>query len=433
MEPETNEVQSGAVKSDEKIVVTGEQLEAMADGMMAKAIAKVKAEGARSETPDALKGLQNGEGVAAPAFMIKSLPYNPYEKYTDNVKGIAFARAARLKAAAQIAQVHVNELADVWAKTVSSEQLNAAVKATAMQSGSFTEGGALIEPTIGEFIGLIRESSVVAASGVVSMPLKAGMTMRRQTSPGTAYYAGERPSGNLTSKQAYAQEQIYPKKLIASTVLSNDLLRDAGPEADVLTRNDLMAVAGLRSDLAFIRGDGTQHTPKGIYHWTNSGNRFNSAGTTLDNVTADLEGSRLKVVTGLKGQFDPAKMVWLMSPRSESYLRRLRDSNGNLIYKPEMDMGKLLGCRYLVSGQIPDTLGSGNKSEIYLFATNHHIIFQNMDFELTVHPGAAYVDADGVQAGLSNDETVIQLIGRHDFFQRYDVAAAVIEAVAWGA
>lgn len=394
--------------------------------------------------PEALKGFtsgnaENGAMKGAPQFFIKNQAYNPYSPYTDDLRGLAFARMARMKAAAVIEQRSLESISGDWRKGVDGRFadhvetcLQAHMTKSGMNGSNVSDGGALLRTTYGEFIELLRATAVVRQSGVRALPLVGGsVTMRRQRSAGQAHYVGEKPVGNKTSKQSYGLEQISPAKLMATTVLSNDLMRDAGPEADVLTRDDLLTVAGLRESLAFLRDNGMENKPRGILHWTESSNKFNANATVnLDNVTADLEKARYLIQIS---DVPMVGLVWYISPRTESYLRRLRDGNGNLVFKPELDQGKLLGYPVFVTSQIPENLGgTNNATEIYLVATQQHIIFDTPTFEIDAYRGAAYVGANGVEAGLSNDETVIQLIQRHNFFQRHPTGAAVIEAVKWG-
>lgn len=383
----------------------------------------------------------SGGTLSAPYFYLKNSGSNPYSPYTDDFKGLAFARACRIIAAASSQNRSIESVNEQFQKavggrfgeTVTKFLTNSNNMRAAMNESNVADGGALLTTVYGEFIELLRGTAIVRQSGVQQLPLPGGsISMRRQTQAGTASYVGETIVGDKTSKQAYGMEQVTATKIIAATVLSNDLIRDAGPQVDMMTRQDLITVTSLRSDLAFIRDDGTQNKPKGILYWTDAGNKFNANATiNYTNVGLDLENARYLI---RKANVPLIGLAWYISPRTETYLRGLRDANGNLLYKAEMDGGKINGYPFYVSSQIPDNLGSGNnESEVYLVATQQHIIFDNMMFEIDAFRGAAYVGEGGVvQAGLTNDETVIQLIARHAFFQRHPYGAAVIQKVKWG-
>lgn len=434
-----------AVEQSVSRALSGDAFRRILDGQLESMVRRIQA--GEAGVPESVKSMLNGDAatsggmINAPYFYLKSSNVNPYESLTDDFRALGFARACRIKAAAMLENRSIDDVADEFLKKVGGQygkSVNQFLKASrglkSMNESTIEDGGALLTTTYGEFIQMLRSSAIVRQSGVVQLPLPGGsISMRRQTQAGTAYYVGETPSGDKTSKQKYGMEQVNATKIIAATVLSNDLIRDAGPEADRLTRDDLIAVTSLRSDLAFIRDDGTQNKPKGILYWTDAGNKFDANATiNFTNVGLDLEKARYLI---RKNEVPMIGIVWYISPRTETYLRGLRDTNGNLIYYNEMIGGKLMGYPYYVSTQIPDDLGTGsNESEIYLVATQQHIIFDNMMFEIDAYRGAAYVGPGGVvQSGLSNDETVIQLIGRHNFFQRHPYAAAVIQKVKWGA
>jgi len=165
-----------------------------------------------------------------------------------------------------------------------------------------------------EIIELLRAKAVVRSLGAMSIPMNSGsLTMPKQTGSGTAYYIGE--NQDITpSQQTFGQIQMSAKKLAALTPISNDLIRDASPNADMLVREDLLAVMALREDLAFIRDDGTENKPKGMRYWADSNNVLprtqDSGANTLATVTADLA----KAVSLIEEANVPmTRMDWIMS------------------------------------------------------------------------------------------------------------------------
>jgi HK97 family phage major capsid protein len=298
----------------------------------------------------------------------------------------------------------------------------------ALQEGSAGAAGTVKE-MYGEFIDLLRAEQIVRKSGIASLPMPAGnVSMTRQRSSGTASYTGE---GIIVTQAnpTFEKVRIFSKEIASECVVSNSWLRHAGPEYDVKLRDDLVAVMGLRSDLAFIRGDGTLYTPTGILTWTAAGGKFNSNGTTTENIIADIEHARYLIRTA---NVPVEKLVWYMSPRSEKGLRKARDGNGNYYYRDDMNDGHIDNVPYYVTTQIPENLGgAGNKSEVYLVATSEHQIYDDLDVNIQVVPGGAYETSAGTASGLSRSETVIRLEAAHDFFQQHDRAAAIIQDVAW--
>jgi HK97 family phage major capsid protein len=267
--------------------------------------------------------------------------------------------------------------------------------------------------------------------GAQSIPMPNGqLTMPFLSAGGIAEYVGEN-SNATKQEQTFGQLVMTAKKLAVVTPVSNDLLNDSSPSADMIVRNDLVRNAAVREDLAFIRDDGTGNKPRGMRHWAVSGNVFATAGTTAAQVAVDLAESVLKLE---EGNIPMTRPGWIMSPRSKSYLFRLLDSNSNSIYRDELAQGTLLGFPIMTSTQIPNNLGGGTESEVYFADFAHLLIGETESVEITAIDGAAYHDGSAVQSAFSQDQTVMRLIARHDFGARYrGNEIAVVTGVTWGA
>lgn len=316
-----------------------------------------------------------------------------------------------------------------WKQTAEIEAL-----AKALNESTLAEGGALV-PTeyVAEVIELLRGRAVVRSLGAVSLPMNSGsLTMPKLTGGATASYIGE--SQNIPkTQQATGQLQLSAKKLAALVPISNDLLRDASPNADNLVRDDLVSTMALREDLAFIRDDGTQNKPKGMRYWapaTNVVNRTQDAGAnTLATVTADLAAAVNRLESADVRFIRPG---WVMTPRTKWYLWQLRDANGNQVFRDEINQGRLLTFPFRTTTQVPNNLGvAGDESELYLADFADMIIGENTELIIDVSTEAAYHDGTNVVAAFSRDETVIRAIARHDFGARHDESITVITALDW--
>jgi HK97 family phage major capsid protein len=364
---------------------------------------------------------------------IKSAPRNPYAMSTGNFKGLALARIGRAMSVAKADGIPVMEVLKNWQKKLGGDIITDYVETQlkALGESTVSGGGALVQTNYGEFIELLRADSVVRASGVRTVPMPGGnLTMTRQTGAATAYYLGENQNGTISS-QTVGQERMSAKKLMALTAISNDLIRDASHAADVFVRDDLQEQMALRQDLAFLRGTGTEYTPKGLRYQIHSDNIETMTATpTLTTVTADLSALLLNVRTAnvkLDG------LHWYMHPRTEYYLMTLRDGNGNLAFAPEMLTGKLLRASYSATTQIPTNLGGGTESELYLLSTPQFVIGDTLSLQLDTFPNGTYHDGSNVISGISQDQTVIRSIAEHDCFLRHDKAASVLTGLTWGA
>jgi len=321
------------------------------------------------------------------------------------------------------------EKAAAWAK----KQWNDETIVKALQSDEGSTGGYLVpEEYSTELIEYLRPLSVVRRMNPTIVPMNTGtLSMSAMTGGASAEYIGE-GSNVSTSQPTLGQVKLTWKKLGCLVPISNDLIRFSTPSADDVVRNDLAGAMAQREDAAFIRDDGTNDKPKGLYGWIASANKFDANGTvSLANVTTDL-GKAILALREAETLF--LRPGWLISARTEFYLTTLRDSNGNYAFKDEMATGKLYGFPFAVTTQIPDNLGdSENESEVYLVDFVDAVIGESSKVEIEVSTEAAYYDGSSVVSAFSLDQTVLRAISRHDFAMRRSTSGSVIEAVTWGA
>lgn len=349
----------------------------------------------------------------------------------DSEKGLMFARQARAMALGKGDPERAKfEVKRAWgADDPIIKALDETIRLKNLTVSSAESAGNIVIPEYSqEWIDLLRNTAVVR-SFARTMPMGRGaITMRKQLSAGTAYYVGE--GSNITrSDQTVGKFSLSYKKLAALTVVSNDLLRQAGPEADRFVRDDLLAVAALREDLAFLRGDGTEFTPRGILNWTDSANKSNQTGTSLANYDADL-ALMIRTLEQNNIPLTEANGVFIGAPRTKWGLWKLAagTDTGVRPYRTWVDQGRLMGYRALTTNQVPITVSS-TQSELYFVHADSCLIGDSMNVQLDVFNNGAYHDGSVVVSGISTDETVIRLLSEHDFALRYDKAAYVLQAV----
>ncbi|HWP59537.1 MAG TPA: phage major capsid protein [Candidatus Acidoferrales bacterium] len=301
----------------------------------------------------------------------------------------------------------------------------------ALAAGNAEAGGFLIPPDYSSsIIDLLRAKAVVRASGAVQIPMPLGtLTVPKLTAGASASYVGENKNIAKT-EQKFGQLKLTYRKLAALVPLSNDLLRFNAYGVDTIVRNDLVNAIRLREDLAFIRDDGSQDTPKGLRHWIPSANAIAANGTVnLANVTSDLGKLILALEEANVMFISPG---WLMAPRSKAYLMTVRDANGNFAFREEMLGGQLWGFPFQVTTQIPKNLGGGgNESEVYFVDFADAVIGDALSIIIDASGEAAYFDGTEVVAAFSRDQTVVRAITQHDFGMRHDESAAVLTGVTW--
>jgi HK97 family phage major capsid protein len=346
-------------------------------------------------------------------------------------KGMKAARFIRLLAAGRGDPGRAALIAKEWGDGYMQKSLNESV---------FAAGGALVpQDFMNEVIELLRAKTVVRAMGATSIPMNMGsITMPFQDTASTANYIGELQ--NIPASQpSFGQLTLSAKKLVSLVPISNDLLRDSSINVDGLVRDDMVRSMSLREDIAFIRDNGAVNTPRGMRFWAIPGNVFvrTAAGgpgtATLNEITNDL----FLAMTNLENLNVPLDNAgWIITPRTKSGLMRLRDGNGNFVYRDEMLRGTLLGFRYNSTTQIPTNLnvvGANNDTEVYFADFRSLVIAESTSLEVSVYEGGAFNDGVNVVSGISTDQTIIRTLARHDFGARQrGQEISVITGVDWG-
>jgi len=296
-------------------------------------------------------------------------------------------------------------------------------------SASDAEAGGVLVPSeySADVIELLRERAVIRSLSPTIIPMATGsMTMPKLTGGATGSYIGENQNLGV-SEQTFGQISLSWKKLAVLVPMSNDLLRFNVANADGIVRDDCVASLALTEDAAFLRSNGSAFAPKGLYHWAT--NKFDAQGSpTLATVTEDLATAILYLRNANVRMLRPA---WIMSPRTEFYLRTLRDGNGNLVFAAEMATGRLFSFPYASTTTVPDNVGTGTQSEVYLADFADVLIGEANTLEVSASDVAAYHDGSNLQSAFSLDQTVLKLLAHHDLGVRHEASVCVIEAVAW--
>jgi HK97 family phage major capsid protein len=299
----------------------------------------------------------------------------------------------------------------------------------ALAAGDAAAGGVLLPTDLAnEVIDLLRARTVVRRLGATTIDMPNGSIEIPKIIGGAAVgFVGENQPRNATQPE-FGNITLTARKLIGIVPASNDLLRSPRANADSIIRQDLSRGMAIREDLSFIRDDGTSATPKGMKYWALPGNIVASSGNTVDNIISDLSGMLSRIQTD---NVDIADLAWIMSPRSAEKLRTLRGTDV-FLFRADVDGGRLMGLPLGVTSQIPINLGSGNKSEVYLFNKADAIIGETGQMEVMASSEAAYNDGSGVVvAAYSRDQTVIRVLERIDFAMRHGESVQVLTEVAW--
>lgn len=320
-----------------------------------------------------------------------------------------------------------NAALDVWKKQYPADK---GVE-KALSASDFSAGGALLQTEFAtEVIEFLRPASVVMASEPRIVEMNMGSLEIPKINQGSvASYVGENQVGGIT-EPSFGNLVLVRKKLKAEIPVSNDVLRFAAVNADQIIRDDAVSSMTTRQDAAFIRDDGTAFTPKGLRFQVPSVNVIASAGTnTLVDIEAELGNAELAL---RDKDIMMTRPGWLLSPRIERRLRTIRTGvNENYAFRDEMATGFLNGKPFKVTTQIPEDLGAGTESEVYLVDFAEVVVGESQDLVVEASSVAAYNDGTAIRSAFSRDQTVIKIMMQHDIGMRHDFAIAVITGVLW--
>lgn len=356
-----------------------------------------------------------------PAAQSGLSPAQPKEEVKPGIMVARLVQAVAIGGADQRAVAHAAE--ELYGTQMGNIVAN-------MEQATNTKGGFLVDNAYSsDFIDITRPRVVVRRMGARTIPMPDGnLTTRRKTAGTTASYVGERVPAPKT-EATVNQITMAAKRLTALVPITNQLIRRASMNVQMMIRDDLVESVAVREDQQFLRGTGSSTAPAGLRSLIASGNVIAANATVnLVNVTNDLGKLRLAV---LNANIPMTQCGYIMSPRTLLFLENLRDGNGNKAF-PEVAEGRLGIYPIGVTTSVPDTLGvGGNQSEIYFGDFSQFMIGDTEQIAIAASDVAAYDDGGTMRAAFSNDETVVRIIAEHDTQVRYDTAFAVLTGVVW--
>jgi HK97 family phage major capsid protein len=302
----------------------------------------------------------------------------------------------------------------------------------ALEASTASAGGVLLPEQLSQdIVELLRPMAVVRRMGPTVLQMPVGtIRIPKLVAGSAAAYIGENTNAGVTQPQ-FGQVVLSLKKLAALVPISNDLLRYSNPGADSIVRSDLVRAMAQREDGAFIRDNGTQYTPKGLRYWALAGNLLAQTGT---DILADITTNLGRPILALKNANVPmTRPGWLFSPRTEHRLMTIQNGVGQFVYRPEMMDGRLWRYPYATTTQIPDNLGGGTESEIYLVDFDDVAIGEAMSLSVDASAEASYTSGSSTVSAFQQDQTVVRAIAEHDFVARREQAIAILTGITWGA
>ncbi len=322
----------------------------------------------------------------------------------------------------------VNRASEEARRFMPADMADAVVRA--LEGGAFDSEGFLVpEVWATEVIELLRPRVAVRAMNPRVVPLDDGnLTIPKLTAGATSGYVGEARAREASAPEL-GQVKLSAKTLVGVVPVPNGLIRSKSAMASELVEADLADSLAETQDQAFLRGDGTDFTPRGLRSWAHADNFISGAsGGDLNKILSALRDALAALAS------KDCKMLnvgWIMNPVVKWALMFLRDSNGNFLFKEEMSKGTLLGFPFADTTNIPANLGSGADSEVILADFADVVIGDMTGLLLQVSDTAAWESGGQVFSAISRDVTVVKALVAHDLIVRHSESVAVITDVDW--
>jgi HK97 family phage prohead protease len=229
----------------------------------------------------------------------------------DSFKGQSFVRMVVAKALASQANVSAAAVAEHrYGK--SNPRLVEWIKAGEVAGGGTLSGewGTELQRLdglfTGDFIEFLHGRTLFDRLPLREVP--ANVTIKGQDGAATGYWVGESQPIPV-SAQDFSTTNLRPLKVAALAVISNELIRDSSPSAEMLVRDALTEASAQRIDGTFFSTTAASSnvSPAGLLNGLTAGT---SAGTTAANLRADIAG----LYAGFLSDKNATGLVFVMTP-----------------------------------------------------------------------------------------------------------------------
>ena len=363
------------------------------------------------------------------------IPKNdPDEKFA----GQMYTRRVIAKALAYLSQGEATpiQIAEQrWGK--SHPQFVAVLKADVAGggSGSGEWGAELVQADTrytGDFIEYLNARTVFNQLPLREIP--ANVVIKGQDGAATGYWVGE-SKGIGASKADFSTVTLSPLKVAALAVVSNELLRDSSPAAEMLVRDALVEAAAQKVDATFLSADAVSASvsPAGLLNGLTA---IGSYGGTAEDLRGDIKN--------LYSPFISAKnatgLYYVMSPSLAKQIQLMRNALGQREFDGITASGGMLeGDPVVVGDNVTAThLILLKPSDIYKIGDGGVQVSMSRDasIEQDSAPGSA-TDTPVAQTGkvtsmFQSESTAIKVVRSMNFAKRRTSAVAYVDDATYG-
>ena len=338
----------------------------------------------------------------------------------DAFPGQSFVRRCIAQALAGLNHSSKEHIAERrWGK--SHPQLVQWIKAdvTGGGSGSGEWGAELVSADnrfTGDFITYLYSQTVFDSLPLRSVP--AHVTIKGQDGVATANWVGE-SKPIPASAQDYSSVSLTPLKVAALSVVSNELLRDSSPSAEMLVRDALVEASAQKIDTHFFSTTAASNgvSPAGILNGVTVGA---TGGATEAELIGDIVGLTRPFITA---KYRLANLVWVTNPLVAMQISLMRNALGQNAFPSMSAEGGTLEGRRVYQGH---NVGTGD-----LILMSPMDIWKIGNGGVTVEVSReASIEQDDTPTGASDSPTGVST-KVVSMFQSESTAFKVVRSINW--
>lgn len=330
-----------------------------------------------------------------------------------------------------------------------SERGFMAIEKAEVPAGS-TVSGSWAEDLVGDetsafadFVGFLRPQTILGKFGVGGVPALRSVPFRvalvSQTAGGDGYWVGEGKAKPLTSFD-FSRTTLTPLKVANIAVLTDEVIRDSSPSAEMIVRDALADALRARLDIDFINPAKTASLGVSPASITNGASAIAASGTgDADDIRLDVRSLFQKFIDA---DNPPSSGVWIMSSANALALSMMTNALG----QPEfngigMNGGMFMGLPVITSEHVPaGVVALVNASDIYLADEGGIRIDMSREASVEMLDSALTGDSIGVVPGTAASTVSLWQTNSVGFLaertinwaRRRTSAAAYLTGVAWG-
>jgi HK97 family phage prohead protease len=265
----------------------------------------------------------------------------------------------------------------------------------------------------GDFIKFLHSKTVFDSLPLRSVP--ANVTIKGEDGAATANWVGE-SKAIPASAVDYSTVSLTPQKVAALAVVSNELLRDSSPSAEMLVRDALVEASAQKVDTHFFSTTAASSGvyPAGILNGVVVGT---TGGATEAELIGDIAGLMRNFITA---KYDINGLVWCMSPLLALQISLMRNALGQNAFAT---MPNTLEGRPVYSGH---NVGTG---DLILMSAGDIWKIGDSGVQVSISREAT-IEQDNAPQG-ATDTPVTMSTKFTNMFQAESTAIKVVRSINW--